>query len=283
MKTEITVVIPCKDDVEVVDCVSSIDRSAFVSIVFNGASRSFINFVISKTAYKGYLIKYYVLRKPNLAWALEYGTRKSQTDIVLYMDSDCRFKEGAILGFERAIKKGDPTDEVYKGDVVFEKGNSYFTEIIAKSRTHHTAEVLTAYKPPLAISKKIARKVGGYFFDKRLIWREDSDFDNRVRRAGIKILHVPKGVIFHKSVSLRTDLRSTFRYGIGLAIANALNIVLTEVPRSTWSTFKSQGFMPALYMILRNRVYDLGYWSMRLKIVIGAYKIRPKRVLPRSI
>jgi GT2 family glycosyltransferase len=121
------------------------------------------------------------------------------------------------------------------------------------------------------ISKLILNNIGGYAFNKKLIWREDSDLDNRIRVAGINIIHVPCGVIYHHVISLKTDLRSTFRYGVGLAIANALDIKLTEVPRSTASAFKSKGVIVALYMLFRNRVYNAGYIYARVRLLSKAY------------
>ena len=267
---KITVVIPCKDDPLIIRCVASINEKHNIVIVFNGSSNEFIRETKNNLFHRKN-IKYVVLKEANLSWALESGTRASETDLILYLYSDCVFEKNAIDSFSSAVRK--PYEEVYKGEVVFAAGKNFIENVIAKSRTHHTAEVLTAYKPPLLISKKILEKIGGYAFDRRLIWREDSDLDNRIRVAGIKIISVPKGVIYHKSIDLKTDLRSTFRYGTGLAIANALKIRLTEVPRSVWSTFKSQGLLPALYMIFRNRVYDLGYWFTRLKILTGYYRL----------
>lgn len=267
----ITIVIPCKNDPLIIECVKSIDYPCEVLIVFNGASITFIENIKNKLS--TYNVRYEVLKEANLSWALETGTRIAESDYVLYMDSDCTFGPGAIKAFSNAIEKGKPLMEVYKGDVIFAKGISYIEKIIAQSRTHHTAEVLTAYKPPLLISKNIINKIGGYAFDKRLIWREDSDLDHRIRMAKISIVPVKAGVIFHKSINLKTDMRSTFRYGIGLAIANVLNITLTEVPRSVMSTYKSQGIIPALYMLIRNRVYDCGYWYTRIRIALGFLKL----------
>lgn len=266
----ISVVIPCKNDPLIVRCVRSIDYDCNIVIVFNGSPSNYIKMV--KEQLKDKNIIYYLANKANLALALETGTQKAPTDIVLYMDSDCIFEKGAIAKFTEKIACGNPENEVYKGDVVFGRGKNWIENIIAKSRTHHTVEVLTAYKPPLAISKNILKKIGGYAFDQRLIWREDSDLDNRIRKAGIKILPVKNGIIHHKNIDLKTDLRSTFRYGIGLAIANVLNITLTEVPRSVMSTYHSQGLWPAIYMVFRNRIYDLGYWYARIRIKLNIHK-----------
>jgi glycosyltransferase involved in cell wall biosynthesis len=272
MKKLLSIIIPCKDDPEIIECIKSIDYPAVtIEVVFNGAPDSFIQWVLSEVSKLGREIIYHELPKPNLAYALEYGTHHAQNDLVIYMDSDCRFYPGAIKSFIDAANHYDVSRNVFKGDVVFEDGRSYVSRLIADSRAHHTAEVLTAYKPPLMISKKIIPVIGGYTFNKKLIWREDSDLDNRIREAGITIIPISKGKIRHHSISLKTDLRSTFRYGIGLAIANVLRIKLTEVPRSVRSAYYSKGLMVAVYMLFRNRVYDLGYIYARVRLKSRKY------------
>lgn len=273
-KKMLTVVIPCKDDPEISNCIASIDRKDVeILIVFNGAKDDFISWVESEAVRLDIKrqLSILVLEKPNLSKALETGTRSAQSDNVLYMDSDCVFEKGAMGAFITAAKRYDMTKNVLKGTVVFEEGASWIEHVIAASREHHTAEVLTAYKPPLLMSKRILQSIGGYAFNHRLIWREDADLDNRIREAGILINAVPEGIIYHHSISLKTDLRSTFRYGVGLAIADAMKIKLTEVPRSVASTFKSKGFVPAAYMVFRNRIYDAGYVYARVKILFGKY------------
>lgn len=273
MKPFLSIVIPCKDDRRIVECLKSIDYpNASIEIVLNGATAQFSKWLDTKIKdYKYTTVIVHSLPKPNLSWALEYGTRHSKYDLVLYMDSDCRFKKGAINGFLETSKKYNVSQNVFKGEVVFEKGKTYLSHIIAASRSYHTAETLTAYKPPLMISKEILPKIGGYAFNKKLIWREDSDLDNRVRTAKIAIIPVNDGIIYHRAISLKTDLRSTFRYGIGLAIANVLKIKLTEVPRSTCGALRSKGVIVALYMLFRNRVYDAGYIYARIRLMSKKY------------
>lgn len=264
MSEKISVVIPCKDDLRISRCLGSIDVPADVVISFNGSNPQYVDSVLQST-YPQLHMQSVNLPKPNLALALEEGIWRARNDWVLLMDSDCVFKKGAIQSFIDAMSNGNPNDEVYKGTVIFDEGRDFISRIIAKSRAHHTAEQLTAYKPPLALSRKIAAKIGGHFFNKKLIWREDADLDFRIREANIDIKPVSDGVIYHGQLTLKTDLRSTFRYGVGEAIADELGLRLTDVPRSTWSTFCSQGFLPAAYMSFRNRVYTAGYLSEKMK------------------
>lgn len=272
MKTPISVIIPCKDDPEIIECIKSIDyKFATIEIVFNGSPDQFVRWVKKQAKRLNPAIIFHELPKANLALALEYGTQNARHDLLLYMDSDCRFHTGAIERFTSVAKEHDISRNAFKGEVVFEIGKSSISRVIASSRSHHTAEVLTAYKPPLMISKKILPSIGGYAFNEKLIWREDSDLDNRIRQANITIIPVPGGLIDHHSITLKTDLRSTFRYGIGLAIANVLHIKLTEVPRSTVSAYRSKGAVVALYMLLRNRVYDAGYLYARVRLLSTRY------------
>jgi len=265
MTLNISIIIPCKDDCKIIKCIESInDKNTGIVIVFNGSNPRFINWVKKNNVNRKTI--YLNIGKANLALALEKGTWKAKNNWVLYMDSDCVFEKKAIAKFKSAFKSGDPNNEVYKGDIMFIH-NGFISQIIARSRQHHTAEQLTAYKPPLALSKNIVKKVGGYFFNKKLIWREDSDLDNRIREAGFKIIPVKGGTIYHGAITLKTDLRSTFRYGIGGAIAKRLKIKLTEVPRSFGSTLKSQGLLPALYMLFRNSFYTVGYCYQILKSI----------------
>lgn len=268
---KLSIVIPCKDDIKIKDCLSSIDSPVEVVIVFNGSTKKYIKFVERVGQVNKLNVKTIELKESNLALALERGTWVAGNDWVLYMDSDCKFEKNAISHFYQAMLSGNPDKEVYKGKVIFEESSNWIGKVIAKSRQHHTAEKLTAYKPPLSLSKKIAEKIGGHFFNKKLIWREDADLDNRLREVKIKIKFVSKGVIYHGALSLKTDLRSTFRYGVGGAIAKSLNIKLTDVPRSFRSTLQSQGIVPALYMLFRNRFYTAGYYYQRCKSLVSLF------------
>lgn len=280
MKKKVTIVIPCKDDELLPRCISSIDYDCKVLVVFNGSPRSFVKKI--KNHYKDNPdVLFLDIKEPGIGWALEMGTRAVKTDLIFYMDSDCTFERGAIEAFIKKSMSGDPDNEVYKGEVVFAKGSGIIETLTGKSRTHHTAETLSAYVPPVMIAKTIIKKIGGYAFDKRLTWREDSDFDNRIKEAGLKLVYVPEGIVYHKSLSLRADLKSTFNYGVGFAIATVLHIKLTEVPKSVISTFKSQGLLPALYMIFRNRIYDIGYLYGRYRIARGEIKLESKPSIER--
>lgn len=255
----VSIVVPCKDDARVVDMAKTVDYpAAEVLVVFNGSTPRFQDETMRQLRLLPLRIRAVSLPHANLAAALERGTREACYDLVLYMDSDCLFAEGTVQRFVKAAEHGEATLGVFKGEVLFDAGPTRISTTIAKTRAHHTSEKLTAYKPPLLLPKRILEHIGGYAFDERLLWREDSDLDWRIRQAGIAIVAVEGAVILHGPLHLKADLRSAFRYGIGLARARRLHIHLTEVPRSVASTWKSKGLTAALYMLVRNSVYNAG-------------------------
>jgi glycosyltransferase involved in cell wall biosynthesis len=267
----LSVVIPCKDDLRVVACVESIDAPAEVLVVSNGSSRSFHAAVDGRLAALGARLE--VLPEANLARALEVGIRRAASQDVLLMDSDCVFEPGAVAAFASALAEGDPASRVLKGEIEFEPGAGWLGAIIARSRRQHTGRPLSAFKPPLAFSRAIAPAIGGYFFDERLRWKEDADLDRRVRRAGIRIVPVPGGRIRHAPLTPVSDLRSSFRYGTGAALAEAIGVEVTTPPRSPVETWRREGAATAIYMALANGVRTAGYVHTRLRLALGRERI----------
>lgn len=256
---DLSIVIPCCDDVRIKDCLASIDEDVEVVISLNGGTSQVERIIMEQVAIRRLVI----VRSPtpNLAAALQAGSLAVSGEAVLYMDSDCQFLPGTIRRFREAIQD----HEIVKGDIIFQS-DSWLSSIIARSREHHTAEYLTAYKPPLAVRCSIRSRIGGYFFDERLHWREDSDLDYRIRHAGIAIHWEKDAVITHPPLRIWQDLRSAHRYGVGLARARWYKIQLTEVPRSVLSTYRSKGVLPALYMCLRNFIYNNGTLTERVRL-----------------
>ena len=261
------VVIPCKDDPRVVRCIESIDAPAEVVVVSNGSPEAFVASLRAALPMRGAQLE--VLAEANLSHALQVGIERAPCDDVLLMDSDCLFEPGAIDAFRHALAAGDRAREVYKGEIEFEAGGGLLGTVIARSRRQHTGRPLSAFKPPLALSRRIGPAIGGYFFDPRLRWKEDADLDHRIRRAGIRVVPVPTGRIRHAPLTLRADLVSSFRYGVGAALAQALAIDVTTPSRSIAETWRREGATTGLYMGLANSARRAGYVHTRLRLALG--------------
>jgi glycosyltransferase involved in cell wall biosynthesis len=261
---DLSIVIPCRDDVRIKDCLASIDEEVEIVISLNGSTPQVERIILEQASKRR--LDIVRLQTPNLAAALQAGSLAASSEAILYMDSDCQFLPGTIRRFRESLRRY----EVVKGSIIFQS-NSWLTAIIARSREHHTAERLTAYKPPLAVRCSIRERIGGYYFDERLHWREDSDLDCRIRQAGIPLYWDQDATISHPPLNIWQDLRSAHRYGVGLARARWYNIALTEVPRSVLSTYRSKGTLPALYMCLRNLVYTGGTLTEHAKLLLKGH------------
>jgi GT2 family glycosyltransferase len=267
------IVIPCRDDARVVPCVGSVDADAEILIVLNGSPPGFADALRREVGARARLE---LLPAANASRALEHGIRVASFDRVLLMDSDCVFAAGALAAVARAFDEGSSDEEVYKGRIVFDPGSSRASALVARSRSQRMGHFEIAYKPPLAFSRRLRDRLGGYFFDPRLVWKEDADLDSRIRRAGIRIVPVERCVIHHAPLSLGADLTSSFHYGIGVAIARHLHIALARPRRSLREALRLHGPDAALYMTVANLVLRAGYsyGLARLRLSRGAWLAR---------
>lgn len=259
----LTVVVPCRDDARVVECVRSVDADAEILIVLNGSPPQFADMLRREVGGRARLE---ILPLPNRSRAVEQGIGAASCDRVLLMDSDCIFQPGSIAAVERAFDGGACDEEVYKGRIVFDPGPARSSAVVARSRSQRMGQVASAYKPPLALSRRLRDRLGGYCFDARLPWKEDADLDYRVRRAGIRIVPVEGCVIHHAPLTLGADLSSSFHYGVGAAIARHLAVPLPQPRRSVVESLRRDGAEAALYMVVSNLVRTTGYSYARARL-----------------
>jgi len=262
-KLSISIIIPCADDLRVAQCIESIDENAEIIVVLNGPTEAIKNLI------KKYFVKTYLIQERNLGAALNIGIQNATYDKVLLMDSDCVFKKGTI----RLLYNGLNNFKLAKGKVIFEF-NNFFNRILAKAREYTTSDTPSAYKPPLALKKSIIDDVE-YFFDNDVHWTEDEDLDERVRAAKVSINFLPDAVIYHPPVTLKSDLRSAFRYGIGKRIR-----VEKKIAKGLGSDFPylfdaigKKGLLVGIYLFFWNIVYSLGYI---FQILFDPYQVRVK-------
>jgi glycosyltransferase involved in cell wall biosynthesis len=260
---KLSVVIPCRDDAKILDCVRSVDADAEILVVLNGSPPGFEDRLRHDA---GDRIRLEILPSANRSLASERGIAVASFDRVLLMDSDCIFEPGSIAAVERALDRGTPDREVYKGRIVFDWATLRGTALVARSRTQRMGQTDTAYTPGLALSRALRDRLGGHFFDQRLPWKEDADLDYRVRRAGISVVPVEDCVIHHAALTVRGDLTSSFLYGAGAAIAEHLDVSLPKPRRSIVESLRRHGPGDALYMIVNNLVRSAGYSYGRAKL-----------------
>lgn len=269
VRLDLTIIIPCSTDKRIRYCIESIFRTCNddieIIVSLNKPSREI------KEILKIYpKIKTCEINERNLSAAYNAGIKHSSRKNILLMDSDCIFEKNTILLLYGNLKHA----KLSKGRVIF-RTNGLMSKIIGKVREYTTTDFVNAYVPPLAFSKDIKDFIGGYYFNEKIPWSGDGEFDYRVRQAGLKIFYNPKAVIYHAPIPISHDIRSAFRYGKGRRIAVDLNLlpkrnyfkISTHLERfiRTYEVFRKKGFLSGLYYFFIWRpIYRIGYFFQAL-------------------
>lgn len=263
-KLDLTIIIPCATDIKINDCIQSIYETCIddveILVSLNGASKD-VKEILKNFQH----VKICEVKEANLSKAYNNGIKHASRNNILLMDSDCIFVKNTI----KLLYDGLKYAKLSKGLVVF-RSNNLTSKIIAKVREYTTTDFISAYSPPLAFSKDIKSLIGGYYFDERIPWSEDSEFNYRVQKAGIKIHYNPKAVIYHAPISISQDIRSGFKYGRGKRISEELGLlprtnyfdISTHAKKfvKTYAVFRTKGLLPALYYFFIWRpINRLGY------------------------
>lgn len=263
-KLPLSIIIPCADDTRLGYCLDSIDEEVEVIVVLNGASNNV------KEIAEQYKVKKIIINERNLPKALNVGIENSKYNNVLFMDADCIFQKGAI----RKLYMGLEKNYLAKGKVIFEK-KGFISTVIAKVREYNTSDTLKPYNPFLCMNKNIKKYIDNYYFDHDIHWTEDADLNVRTIKAGIKINYVLSAKIFHPPLTLKHDLRSSFRYGIGKRIRVEKGTVkgLGSHFSKILDVVLKKGFLSGLYFLIWNSVYSAGYIY---QIIKDPYNIKQK-------
>lgn len=257
---KLSVVIKCSNDERVFSCLKSIDEDIEVFITMTPNKR--LENIFEKMG-----IRYCITPKGNLSITSNAGIRMTTHDKFILMDSDSVFEKGCIRKIYEKLK----ANLVVKPRIIFlAKRDSTLSQILASGRDFENRKELVAYTPGLGLRKELAKYIGGYFFQERVRWSEDSELDNRIKKAKIPIYNLPEAVVYHDAVTLKHELRGAFQFGAGKRQAvvfsgeervNLLkNFVQGRQPRYACDLFKEKGGLTVLYMITWKFFYYLGYY-----------------------
>ncbi|KKQ47857.1 MAG: hypothetical protein US95_C0035G0008 [Candidatus Woesebacteria bacterium GW2011_GWB1_38_5] len=265
----ISVVIPVSNDLRLINCIESIDESVEVVISLNKASKDIkklVKNILNNQEFKKFLkIVVCEIKEASIAEAYNNGIKHSSYSKILLMDSDCTFGKETI----KKLNNNLGNNFLSKGRVFF-KSNSWISHIIARAREYHTSDKVNAYSPPLLFSKKIINYIGGYYFHPKLCWSEDSEFDLRVKKAGLEISYDPTAVVYHPTLSLWSDLKSSFWYGVGRRIG--LEVGVRDKPVGVFGSFrkyvgeasKEKGLLVGIYLFIWKMSTLLGYYVQEI-------------------
>lgn len=256
---DLSIVIPVHDDTRVDRCVRSIDENVEVVIALNRPTEEVTGIV------KRLGVKSVDVTEQNLGMCYNAGMDASASQIVLFMDSDCVFEPGAIA--KMYAGKKDSPEALVRGEVVFQQ-DSLQSKITKSAREVTTANVPYAFIPPLLINKNVFQRINdGYRFAEDVGWCVDYEFELRRSRAEVPLVHLTDARIFHDPISIKSDLRSAFRYGTGKRIrhertrekVNFLEVLREPILRG----FREAGFATGLYLVLWKSALYAGYYSQK--------------------
>lgn len=255
---ELSIVIPVKDDVKIKECIKSIDEDVEIIVAMNDPSNEIINIV------KELDVKSICILEANLSKAYNAGIEAASFDRVLLMDSDCTFERGTI----KKLYEGSLCSKLSKGRVVF-RNDTFGSKIVSKVREYTTSDFCNAFSPPLILNKIIIEDIG-YYFNPLLKWEEDYDFNKRVFEKGIKIFWDKSAIVYHPPLSIKSDLKSAYNYGVGHGIGLKAGIfndyyegqdrkIRKRIIKEQYKILKRQkGFFPLIYYIFWKKAYKLG-------------------------
>ncbi len=248
----LSIAITVVDDIKIERCLNSIDEDVEIIIVLDDATSSVKRIVNSFKK-----VKTIEIHERNVGLAKDLAIRKSQHNKIFLMDSDCVFEKNCISEVYKNLKRFD----IVKCNVIFDYVN-VIGKIISNLRKYAISDQPNIFTPGIAFNKKIIKKIGGYYFDRDIHWVEDSELNNRIKKADVKIKFLSGINIHHSPLTLKQDLRSAFRYGCGKRIGvekgimHGIGSFLKFVP----DVVNKKGMLVGMYAILWSIFYCLGYF-----------------------
>lgn len=258
---DITVVIVCSTDIMISKCLQSIPNGISILVVLNNPNKCVLDIVSHDTRVK-------TIRSDvaNLGYLRQMAAEHVTTKGIVYVDSDCVIEPGTI---EIVVSELD-NFSVVSIPMRYVREN-FFTSIVSRCREFTTPD--EALFIPAGFRLDIQKKIGGYLFDRRLAWGEDTDQKRRLDKNNISV-EISKGLVWHRALGIREDARSAMRLGRGRRIRELAGLspqrnILRDLSlifefRKTWRCFKETGFLSAVYHFFVWRTcYKVGYWKER--------------------
>lgn len=268
--TETTVVIASSEDPSVFNCIDSVNNEASIAVALTPDESIESRLCQLK-------IPHIVVPRGNLGLTFNAGIDLAKTNKVIIMTDDATFNSGAIDKLEEGLEEFDAC----KARILFQYDNVHsVTKIIADARDSINSVPNRVFTPGLALKKDIKEKLGGHFFDERVLWAEDSELSYRFKQKGLSFGYIKDATINHPAVSLSHDLKGAFL--IGLSKRRAVDLGLRKGDENVIPTlqrffsgetfdrkatvFQQKGMKTLVYMIIWDCFYNLGYNLRRLKL-----------------
>ena len=256
---KVTIAILCSKDHLIRKCLASIPNNIPIIVMLNN-SDDYVERVVKRD--KRVIV--YRCDESNLGLLRQMAIENCKTPGIFFIDSDCVLTNQTVKYVEREL-------EFYEAVSVPMRYRYYNfeTKVVSMCRRFTTPDEMLFM--PAAFRIDVQDKIGGYLFDRRLSWGEDSDQRVRLKNANIPF-GISKGYVLHKPLTVKEDARSAYRLGKGTYIQvkygvtkprNFLcDISIIKELQMALECAGEQGIMAGLYhLFIWRTVYKCGYWK----------------------
>lgn len=256
---KITIAILCSKDHLIKKCLASIPDNVPIIVMLNNPDK-YVESVVKQDK----RVTVYHIDKSNLGMLRQMAVEYCKTPGIFFMDSDCVLTRQTVKYVERELN-------LYEAVSVPMRYRYYSleTRVVSMCRKFTTPDEMLFM--PAAFRIDVQDKIGGYLFNRRLVWGEDSDQRNRLKNANIPF-GISKGYVLHKALTVKEDARSAYRLGKGTYIQVKYGVaeprkflrdlsIIKEL-RMALECACGQGILAGLYhLFIWRPVYKYGYWK----------------------
>ena len=258
---DISIIIRCRDDNRVFNCIESIDEDVEVIVSLSDNPK-----LERELKNKG--IKYCLSPLKNLSMTSNMGFELASHEKIIITDSDTVFESDCIKKLYEAL---DNYKVACAGIKFLSDPYILFSNIVAEARDYVNSLPLF-FTPGIALKKDVLSEIGGFLFDDNVHYAVDANLDYRVKKAGLPVAWMINDVyICHAPESIKHDLKAAFRIGMGCRVGverlrsfdqysdikwNALKGVKIN---SIIDVFQKKGVLVGFYQLLWDFFHIAGY------------------------
>ena len=251
----ISVLIRANDE-KVFDCIDSVKNSSIRSNIIVSLYKD--GKILEKISDLN--LKYVIVPRRNGSITTNRGLQLVKSKKVLITDSDTVFDKKCIEIIDKSLDK----NQVVKCKIIFKDNGTIVSKAIANLRRYFNSKNNKMFTPGLGFRMSINSKIGGYYFDNKVAWSEDSEFSRRVEKNGLKTHFERRAVVIHPAVEIKHDLASAFLTG-----ANKVdNKNIIEIVSKRLKTHKvihtNYGLITLIYSVIWYVFFDFGKMSKYL-------------------
>lgn len=183
-------------------------KDLFEVVVVNDGSTDGTEKAIKSIRKKiNYNFRYFNGGRRGISHAKNIAIKKAEGEIIVSTDDDCLFEKTWLKKLIKPLNNpnigaaGGP-DRAIKNENVLAKSIDFaFSSFIGSGGIHGRflkVKLGNTYPPGcnMAFKREVVKKIG--YFDEALAPGEDTDYNHRIEKAGLKLVHVPKAFVWHR-------------------------------------------------------------------------------------